>query len=308
MQAAMQIQAIAIGMFAILAVPVAKLALPLPLLIGSCAVFGSLCIVWTLLSVRIVAAHGYRVLVRDLFSNAASIRQGFFWTFLPEYVVTDREQFGPWKARNRLPAVGQTIEIDVPAVLVPVSEGLYCLKVNTKVIGTVESYSVDDLLQNPVPIEHRCHDVIAKALRTAVYDKPLETALADVQRFFLKDRESISQLLAVPTFKATQLLLDADECVRPADTATGQAFDLVLQRKQESAKRSALEAAMETEEQKVKLATVSLQAKRNELMLQQEVYGKEGAALIEAAKHAKTLYLFSGSSGLSSSSVLTLPA
>ena len=53
---------------------------------------------------------------------------------------------------------------------------------------------------------------------------------------------------------------------------------------------------METEEQKVRLHKVSLQTQRNEFMLQQEAYGKEGAALIEAAKHAQALYLFAGDS------------
>jgi len=309
-----QIQAVAVGMFAVLSAFIAKLieehllvALSLPPALVWPLVFCALCAAWVLFSVRVVSAHGYQVLVRTWCSNTASLREGSFLLLFPEYVVHDREQFGPWMQRNRLPAIGQTLEIDVPEVLVPVNQGVYCLKVNTKVIGTVERYSVDDLLQNPTSIEHRCHDVIANALRSAVYDKPLEEALAEVQRIFLKDADGISKLFSVPTFKATQLLLDADQRVCPADEATGQAFHLLVQRKQESAKRCAVEAAMETEEQKVKLAEVALQASRNEFMLQQEAYGKEGAALIEAAKHTKALYLFHGA-GLNASTVLTLPA
>lgn len=315
MQLSIQIQAAAVSVFAVLSAIVVQLieaglfgVLPLPQPLGLIVVFGALCAVWVLFSVRVVSAHGHQVLVRAMCSNAASLREGSFFLLFPEYVVSDRRQFGPWMGGARLPAIGQTLEVDVPEVLVSVDHGLYCLKVNTKVIGIVERYSVDDLLENPVSIEHRCHDVIAHTLRSAVYDKPLEEALAEIQRIFLKGDEDISKLFSVPTFKATQLLLDADQRVCPADTVTNQAFDLLVQRKQESAKRSAIEAAMETEEQKVKLAKVALQTTRNEFMLQQEAYGKEGAALIEAAKHTKALYLFSGSSGLNSSMVLTLPS
>jgi len=225
----------------------------------------------------------------------------------PDYIVRDKAQFGPWCKRDALPTVGQSLAVDVPEVLVPVDNGLYCLKVNTKVMGVVENYSVADLLQNPVSIEDRCHDVIAHALRCAVYDKSLQEALTEIQRIFLKDATSISALLSVPAFRPTQLLLDANERIAPADAATAEAMALLVQRRAEAAKRSALEASMETEEQKVKLHNVSLQKSRNEFMLQQEAYGKEGAALIEAAKHAKALYLFSGGSGVNAFTVLILP-
>jgi len=302
MQLAIQIQACIIGVFAILST--------LRMSLAAFGVFCALCATWGLLTVRVVAAHGHQVLVRAFCSNAARLRQGSFFLTFPEYVVHDKAQFGPWCQRTHLPATGQTIEVDVPEVLVPVNHGVYCLKVNTKVIGVVENFTVDDLLRNPVSIEQRCHDVIANALRSGVCDQPLEEALAQIQRIFLKDSDGISKLLSVPTFKSTQLLLDADQCVRPADTATSKAFELLVQRKEEKAKLSALEAAMETEEQKVQMHKISLQTTRNEFMLQQEAYGKEGAALIEAAKHTKALYLFAGGSGLSglnASTVLTLP-
>merc|ERR1712232_1113863 len=103
------------------------------------------------------------------------------------------------------------------------------------------------------------------------------------------------------------LLLDADQRIAAADQATATALDLLAQRKQEAAKRAVLQASMETEEQKVKVHKVSLEVSKNECMMQQEAYGKDGATLIEAAKHAKALYLFSGSSGLNASTVLSLP-
>eukprot|EP00971_Amphidinium_carterae_P145675 2887185-Amphidinium_carterae.2 len=53
---------------------------------------------------------------------------------------------------------------------------------------------------------------------------------------------------------------------------------------------------MERQEQQVKLDSIALQTQRNAMMLQQEIYGKEGAAMVEAAKHAKCLYLFGGAS------------
>jgi len=312
---ALHIQAPIVGAFAILSTLIAHVVVGqhskwtegMEWWLDVICIFCALCAVWALLTVRIVAAHGHRVLVRAFCSNAASLREGSFFLTFPEYVVDDRSQFGPWAQRKHLPIPGQAVEIDVPEVLVPVNQGVYCLKVNTKVVGVVESYSVDELLQNPVSIEQRCHDVIAGALRSAVCDKSLEEALAEIQRLFMKDGDSIAKLLSIPTFKSTQLLLDAEECVRPADAATTNAFALLVQRKEEGAKRSALEAAMETEELKVKMHKVSLQISRNEFMLQQEAYGKEGAALIEAAKHTKALYLFSGGSGLNASTVLTLP-
>jgi len=168
--------------------------------------------------------------------------------------------------------------------------------VNTKAIGTVQNYSVEDLVQNPIAIEHRIHDVIANALRSAVYDKGLEDALVEIQRIFSKDSAGISALISVPAFQVTQLLLDATEHVSPADPATQAAWDIIMQRKQEIAKRTVLEASMDTEERKVKLCRIALQSSREELMLQQEAYGKEGAAMVEAAKHAKVLYLCTGSS------------
>jgi len=271
-------------------------------------VFIVLFALWIVFTTRLVSAHGKRVLVRSWGTNASSLREGSFLTVFPEYVVQDHDEFGPWKQRKCLPSVGQVIDVDVPEVLVPLDQGLYCLKVNTKVIGVVEHYGTDDLAQNPVAIEHRCHDVIAQALRKAVLDKPLEEAFSTIQRMFLKDADMISSMLSVPTFRARELLLDADQCISPADAATTRALELILQRKEEVAKRTALEAAMETEEQKVKLQKISLQSTRNEFMLQQEAYGKEGAALIEAAKHTKALYLFAGGSGLNASTVLTLPS
>lgn len=305
MAIALHIQAVVAGVLGVL---VAYIKLFHQLDLQFIAAFSVFCIAWGLFTVKVVSAHGYRVLVRTWGSNATCLREGSFLLMFPEYVVHERIQFGPWANRKRLPSIGQTLDIDVPEVLVPVNDGVYCLKVNTKVIGVVEPYSVPDLLQNPVAIEQRCHDVIANALRTAVHDKPLEDAIAEIQRFFLKNADSISELISVPTFKATQLLLDADQCVRPADAATEKAFALLVQRKEEASKRLALVAAMETEEQKVKLHRVSLQTNRDEFMLQQEAYGKEGAALIEAAKHTKALYLFSGSAGLNASTVLTLPS
>jgi hypothetical protein len=311
MQLAILIHAAVVGAIAVLSPLLASVIVSefthFRLWVVALGLVGAFCIAWALFAVRIVAAHGHRVLVRTGFSDVVSLREGSFFIMFPEYVVHERFQFGPWCRRPCLPAVGQTIEIDVPEVLVTVDHGVYCLKVNTKVIGVVEQYSVDDLLRNTVPIEQRCHDVIAQALRNAVYDKPIEEALAEIQSMFVKGGDSIAQLIDVPTFKARQLLLDADQCVGPADSATAKAFELLAQRKEEVAKRSALEAALETEEQKVKLHKVSLQTQRNEFMLQQEAYGKEGAALIEAAKHAKALYLFAGDSGLSASKVLTLP-
>jgi hypothetical protein len=203
--------------------------------------------------------------------------------------------------------VGQVLDIDVPEVLVPVDHGVYCLRVNTKVIGVVEDYSVQDLLTHQITIEQRCHDVIAQTIRTAVHDKPLEEAIAEIQQLFLKDTAGISVPMCLPAFRPTQLLLDANERISAADAATAQAMELIAQRKQESEKRLNVEASMETEEQKGKLNKVILQATRDSCMLQQEAYGKEGAAMIEAAKHCKALYLVAGSSGLNTT-VLALPS
>lgn len=256
--------------------------------------FCALVVVWMMCTLQLVEAHGYRVLVRTMCSNAARLQEGAVVLSFPEYVVRDSSQFGPWSGRKRLPLVGQVLDVDVPEIRVPVEQGLYCLKVNTKVVGVVQSYSVKDLTQNPIPIEARINDVIANALRSAVYDKPLEEALVDIQRLFLKDAEGISALISTPAFKVTQLLLDANEHVAPLDASTSRALDIIIQRKQEVGKRAALEASAETEAQKVKLRKIAQEGERNEYMLQQEAFGKEGAALVEAAKHAKVLYLCAG--------------
>lgn len=269
--------------------------------------FFTLCAIWFCLSTTVVMGHGHRVLARTWGTDKVSLRSGCFWLSFPEYVVKDASQFGPWSGRKQLPQVGQILDIDVPEVLVQVDHGVYCLRVNTKVIGVVEEYTVQELLTNPVAIEQRCHDVIAQTLRNATHDKPLEGAIVEIQRLFLKDASSISDLMCVPAFRPTQLLLDANQRISAADAATGQAMELVVQRKQEAAKRSNLEASMETEEQKVKLNRVTLQASRDACMLQQEAYGKEGAAMIEAAKHCKALYLVTGSPGLNTT-VLSLPS
>lgn len=257
-------------------------------------VFIALCLVWTFVSVTYVAAHDHRVLIRTLGSKEARLQDGSFFVCLPEYVVRDSAQFGPWKEARRLPLVGQVRSIDVPMVLVAVENGLYCVRVNTKVVGTVEAYSVEEIRQSSIAIENRCHDMIAHALRKAVYDKPLEEALVVIQNMFLKDAAGIAEVLSTPMFRPTQLMLDANENVTPADAMTQKAMELIQQGKQEAMKRANIEKAMDTEEQKVKLQKIGLQATRDELMLQQEIYGKEGASIIEAAKHAKALYLFSG--------------
>merc|ERR1719210_1458293 len=179
--------------------------------------FCALAALWVMCTVQLVEAHGFRVLVRTMFSNEARLQEGAVVLSLPEYIVHDCRQFGPWSGRQRLPLVGQVLDVDVPEIHVPVEQGLYCLKVNPKVVGVVQSYSVQDLIQNPIPIETRINDVIANALRSAVYDKPLEEALVEIQRLFLKDPASISALISTPAFNVTQLLLDANEHIAPAD-------------------------------------------------------------------------------------------
>merc|ERR1719335_1535178 len=62
---------------------------------------------------------------------------------------------------------------------------------------------------------------------------------------------------------------------------------------------------LKAEEQKVHM--LMLQMRRGELMLQKEVYGMEGAAQIEATKHAKAAYLLSGIPGSNVSGWTTLP-
>merc|ERR1711871_448246 len=155
MQLAIYIQAAVLGAIAVVSTLLANGDWVVAL-----GLIGAFCSAWALFSVRLVSAHSHRVLVRTTCSDVASLREGAFFLMFPEYVVYDRDQFGPWCRRDCLPAVGQTIEIDVPEVLVSVNQGVYCLKVNTKVIGVVEKYSVNDLLQNSVAIEQRCHDVI----------------------------------------------------------------------------------------------------------------------------------------------------
>jgi len=303
-----EIHIIALGFGGLLTATLTQAALPyLTIFVG---IVGVASVVALVLLGDYAFAHGYQVLVRTYLSDSAELRTGNVFVWFPEYIVHDQSQFGPWSKRKRLPVQGQTVVIDVPEVLVPVNMGLYCLKVNTKVIGTVQSIEASDLMQNPVAIEQLCHDVIATALRKSVYEKPLDEALSEVQRLFLKDSEGISELLNVPTLAVKQLMLDADQHVAPADAGTQKAFDLLVQRQQESAQRSAVAAAMETQEQKVKLDSIALQGHRNAMMLQQEIYGKEGAALVEAAKHAKCLYLFTGAASekIGASTVLTLPS
>lgn len=215
-------------------------------------------LVWAFFTVDVVEAHGFRVLVRTVYSNVATLREGSSLLAYPEYVVRDSRQFGPWSSRAHLPLVGQVLDIDVPEVIVPVEKGLYCLRVKTKAIGTVRNYSVEDLVQSPIAIEQRIHDVIAKALRRAVYDKGLEDALVKIQRIFCKDGAGISAVISVPAFQVTQLLLDATEHVSPADPATQAALDIIMQRKQETAKQAVLEASMDTEERKVKLRRIAM--------------------------------------------------
>merc|ERR1711920_1001789 len=147
---------------------------------------------------------------------------------------------------------------------------------------------------NAIPIENRINDVIANALRSSVYDKTLEKALVEIQRLFLKDVDGISALITTPAFKVTQLMLDANQHICPADRSTQQALDIITQRKQEGEKRAVVEASLETEEQKVKIQRVALQSERDAYMLRREAFGQEGAAMVEAAKHAKVLYLCAG--------------
>eukprot|EP00428_Durinskia_dybowskii_P067741 CAMPEP_0170386886 /NCGR_PEP_ID=MMETSP0117_2-20130122/17272_1 /TAXON_ID=400756 /ORGANISM="Durinskia baltica, Strain CSIRO CS-38" /LENGTH=393 /DNA_ID=CAMNT_0010642735 /DNA_START=61 /DNA_END=1240 /DNA_ORIENTATION=- len=262
---------------------------------AACA--GVLTMVWFILTLQVVGAHGHRVLIRTMLSDSARLAEGGgIVVAFPEYVVRERRQFGPWSSRDRLPLPHQVLDVDVPAMHIPVDNGLYCLRVNTKVVGVVQSYTVKDLTANPIPIESRINDVIANALRSAVYDKPLEEALIEIQRIFLQDAAGISKLISTPAFQVSQLLLDADDHISPANAATKQALEILVERKQEAAKRSVLEASMDTEEQKVKLRKIALESERSYYMLQQEVFGKEGAAIVEASKHAKVLYLCTGSS------------
>lgn len=120
-------------------------------------------------------------MIRSAFSDSARLRAGggliVAW---PEYVVRDSRQFGPWSRRDRLPMPRQVLEVDVPKIDVPVDNGLYCLRVNTKVAGIVQDYSVKDLIDNPIAIEIRINDVIAGALRKAVFDKPLGQAMVEI--------------------------------------------------------------------------------------------------------------------------------
>lgn len=111
----------------------------------------------------------------------------------------------------------------------------------------------------------------------------------------LKDAASVSSLISTAAFEVTQLMLDANGHIEPANASTRVALDILVEQKQESAKRCVLEASMGTEEQKVKLRKVALESQRSEYMMWQEVFGKEGAAMIEASKHAKVLYLSMGS-------------
>lgn len=272
---------------AAVALAASAVLLPAPLVIAAA-------LVWVLLTCRFVEAHGRRVLIRTFGTNDVSLASGAQLVFFPQYVVNDSEQFGPWQKHRALPLPGQILEVDVPEVLATVENGLYCLKVNTKVVGVVQKYSVAELLQNRIAIEHRILDAIATTLRGAVYDLKLEEALVEIQRLFAKDASGISAAIQVPAFKVTQLMLDPNQSIVAADSATETTMQIIFERKQETSRLAILEASMASEEQKVKLHRVGLQAIRDEMMLQQEVYGKEGAAMVAAAKHANAVYLCVG--------------
>merc|ERR1712054_347703 len=102
--------------------------------------------------------------------------------------------------------------------------------------------------------------------------------------------------------------MGANEAISPADAMTKQAMELVARRKQEIAQRAVQEEAhltemrqlenqllLKSEEQKVHALT--MQMKKEEMKLQKDTYGSEGAAQVEASKCAKAVYLFSGNSG-----------
>merc|ERR1719160_37320 len=308
-----------------------------------------------------IRADTHRVLIRSWFTNATTVREGTFWLWFPEYIVTCTTSFGPWASHERLPAKGQVCEIDVPEALIPVDNGTYTLKVNTKVVGHVENYTVEDLLLNPMPIEDHMHNVITDMLRSAVHDKTLEMAITEIQEIFTKDLHNRLKDLTTATFRPTRLMLDANQSIAPANKTTEEAMQLVAQRKQQVAQRAlhaeehvtamqklenelVLKAeeqrrahitamrelenqlALRTEEQRLahitamreqenqltlkaeeqKVHALILQMHRDELMLQKEVYGMEGAAQIEATNHAKAAYLLSGIPG--SNVWTTLPA
>merc|ERR1711879_589751 len=212
----------------------------------------------------------------------------------PKYLVQSGLELGPWREKGYLPLIGQVVEIDVPEVRVMVEKGLYCLRVNTKVMAKVEDYSASDLLQNPIPVEQRVHDVIATKLRAAVYEMSLEEALLEIQHIFSRGADAIADLLTVPSVKVTQLMLDPNSSIVAADQITKQALELAAKKQQEQTKRKIIESSMATEQEKVKLHRIELQSERERQLLQQEIFGKEGAAMVEASKHAKVLYLSVG--------------
>lgn len=294
---------------------VAALAAVSPLLApdaGVSAIFltftALLVLAWFLgLGAGLKRAHGHRVLIRSWFSDATSLREGTFYLWFPEYEVRDKASFGPWACHQKLPMKDQILQIDVPETFVSVDNGTYVLKVNTKIIGRVEDYTVKDLVLNCQPIEKQMHDVITDTLRRAVHDKSLEEALAEIQQILSQDLKQVTALMIVPTFRPLRVMLDADRYIAPADAATKRAMELVAQRKEEITRRAVQaeehltamkhlenQLALKAEEQKVH--AVTLQMRKEELMLQREAYGMEGAAQVEASKHAKATYLFSGSS------------
>jgi len=288
---------------------------------------------------RIHALHS-RVIIRSHLADGSRLEQGSsFWIFFPEYVVEDSAQFGPWCKLGRLPVPGQLIDIDLPPSIVSVENGTYQLKVNTKIKGRVAEYALADLSTHPVPLHEALHDSITTALRGAVHEMPLEEAIGEIHKFFETSAERNEALVSgVACFAPTRLMLDANECISHANSATADALELVAQRKQQVATRAMkeerhktamreqaqrLELTLECERQQEmakralqeerhlsamklledelkqkaeqrKVHAIEMQMRADELMLMKETYGSEGAAQVEAAKHAKASYLFAG--------------
>lgn len=300
-----------------------------------------------------VNAFNHRVLIRSYLTDESMLSHGSFWLHAPYYVVDDSSQYGPWSKWDDLPLPGELIDVDLPPSVVSVDHGTYSLSVNTKVQGRVRTYTLQDLQTNRTPTETCLHDSITEALRKAVHAKPLEEAIAEIQRLFAHQHAELSDIVLVgaPPFEPTRLMLDADKQIEPASPATKEAMQLVVARKQQAAQRAvqeerhvsamreqAMHVELELERQRQEeLARRALQLEQHatameavehelaqksaqqqvhelemkrhaeELRLAKEAYGAEGAAQVEASKHARASYVLIGGAPSAMRTNLQLP-
>jgi len=322
--------------FAALALAIAILCACLPLQLTCVIIF----VAFAVFRPRRIHALHEQVIIRSHLADGGRLEQGSsFWIFFPEYVVEDNAQFGPWCKLGKLPVPGQLLDIDLPPSIVSVENGTYQLKVNTKVKGRVTEYTLADLSKHPIPLHEALHDSITTALREGVHEMPLEEAIGEINKFFETSAERNEALVSgVACFAPTRLMLDANERITHANSATADALELVAQRKKQVATRAMqeerhktamreqaqrLELTLECERQQEmakralqeerhlsamklledelkqkaeqrKVHAIEMQMRADELKLTKEAYGAEGAAQVEAAKHAKASYLFTG--------------